>query len=262
MPAGPSFATPRERFAYQAAEYRFPYHWLPSTDTRGSNIGRVLSWGLEYLAVLECTRDLTLRGSPARVLDVGCGDGRLAHELLSAQIDEVVGVDLVEQAIAFARAFNTMHGSRARFCCEPIASLPESGFDVAVAMEVLEHVEDSAVAPFVEAIWRRVRRGGCLVVSVPTMNVPLDAKHERHYTEQLLRTHLSPHFEIDVVHYVHRVSTLTEWLRRISTNRLFTLEAPRLTRAVLSSYHRFARDARVDDGAHLVAGCHRVSAEP
>jgi 2-polyprenyl-3-methyl-5-hydroxy-6-metoxy-1,4-benzoquinol methylase len=242
----------------QATQYEFPYHWLPSTDDGTASLGRALSWGLEYLAVLDATAELIAGAAPARVLDFGCGDGRLAVELARRGVPEVVGVDVVEQAIAFARAFAAPLGARVQFDCVSVEELDAGTFDVAVAMEVLEHIADDDLGRIVEALWRRVREDGTLVVSVPTTNVSLIAKHERHYTEELLRRHLAPRFEIVAVAYVHRVGVTTRALRRVLTNRLVSLEESHLRRAVTDLYRRVGRSARPDDGAHLVARCRRT----
>jgi 2-polyprenyl-3-methyl-5-hydroxy-6-metoxy-1,4-benzoquinol methylase len=246
------------RFERQASQYGFPYHWLPSNDGSGPAIGRTLAWGLEYLAVLDTTADLVMASSPQRVLDLGCGDGRLAVELARRGVDAVVGVDLVEQAIAFARAFGAPLATRVRFECTPIEALEEGDFDVAVAMEVLEHIPVQALGAVLDATWQRVRAGGRFVVSVPTTNVPLIAKHERHYTESLLREHVLPHFEVESVVFVHRASRFNRLLRRIYTNRLVTLEEPHLRRAASKLYERYGRGAAPDDGAHMLATCRRI----
>lgn len=247
-----------ERAGRQAAQYAFPYHWLPSSDGRAVALGRLLPWGLEYLAVLEHTADLVMASTPSRVLDLGCGDGRLAVELARRGVPEVVGVDIVEQAIAFARAFGAPYAPRLRFECMNADELDSGTFDVAVAMEVLEHVADDDLERVVEALWRQTSVNATLVVSVPTTNVSRNAKHERHYTEALLRMHLASRFEIVGVRYVHRVSGANQLLRRLLGNRLVALEEPRLRRVVSDLYRRVGRTAGPGDGAHLLATCRRV----
>ena len=247
-----------ERFDRQAAEYAFPYHWLPSTDERDAAIGRTLSWGLEYLAVLETTAELVAATNPARVLDFGCGDGRLAVELARRGVPEVVGVDLVEQAIAFARVFGAPIASQLRFECLRVQDFDAGTFDTAVMMEVLEHIPGAELDSVIGALWRRVRADGALIVSVPTTNVPQNAKHERHYTEELLRSHLGARFEVDSVRYVHRASAANGMLRRMLTNRLVSLEEPHLRRFVTALYRRTGWHAGSSDGAHLLALCRRA----
>lgn len=240
----------------QAERYRFPYHWLPHAEGDAWCAGRALLWGHEYLAVLSTVRDLVTARNPARVLDFGCGDGRLASELLASGVPEVVGVDLVEQAVAFARAFNLGYGDRAIFRCEPVEQLNLGSFDVAVVMEVLEHVPDGELAPVVGALHDRLDPEGCLILSVPTTNAPLNPRHERHYTLELLRAHLLPRFEPVEVRYVHRLSLAERWVRRLFVNRIACLLEPALRRRATSWYERRIWHADAHDGAHLVAVCH------
>jgi SAM-dependent methyltransferase len=192
------------------------------------------------------------------VLDLGCGDGRLTVELAERGVGELVGIDLVEQAVAFARAFGSPLAPSVSFECVPVQALDAGTFDVAVVMEVLEHIPDDDLGSVVEATWQRVRDGGHLVVSVPTTNVPLIAKHERHYTEALLREQLGSRFEVESVRYVHRTGGGNRVLRRLLTNRLVTLEEPRLRRVITDLYRRRGWKAGPGDGAHLLAVCRRT----
>jgi 2-polyprenyl-3-methyl-5-hydroxy-6-metoxy-1,4-benzoquinol methylase len=247
-----------ERFEHQAAQYSFPYHWLPSNDRPEATIGRTLPWGLEYLAVLEATAELVTATRPERVLDFGCGDGRLSVELARRGVPEVVGVDLVERAVAFARAFGLPWSAQLRFERLHVQELEAGVFDTAVAMEVLEHIHESQLAEVVEALWQRIRPGGSLIVSVPTTNTPPVEKHERHYTEVRLREHLAPRFDVHTIQYVHRATAMNRVLRRALTNRFVSLEDTRARRLIAARYRRSGLRAEAGDGAHLIAHCRRT----
>ena len=98
-------------------------------------------------------------------MDVGCGDGRLCDRLrqkFGLEI-EYLGVDLVERAIDFARAFNPGEEFR---CCD--ISKIEGTFELATCIEVLEHIPDAEVASFLGAIKGRLVPNGHLILSVPT----------------------------------------------------------------------------------------------
>lgn len=101
----------------------------------------------------------------AELLDVGCGGGLLAPHVHGYRH---VGVDLSETALAVAAE----HG------VEPVradvAALPfdDERFDVVVAGEILEHVEDPEVV-VAEAL-RVLRPGGTLVID--TINATLAAR--------------------------------------------------------------------------------------
>lgn len=115
-----------------------------------------------------------LRGS---VLDVGCGDGSFAKEMLKC--DEYVGIDHSEVAIRKARKIGLrcmrMDVSRIAF---------DRKFDNVIAIEVLEHVR--ADREVLRGIGRVLKRGGKLVISTPVNQRrfgPLDVQsgHVRRY---------------------------------------------------------------------------------
>jgi methionine biosynthesis protein MetW len=95
-------------------------------------------------------------------LDVGCGDGGRYGDEGRQHGVEVHGVDISEVAVAAARA----RGMNAR-----VASLtdplpyPDATFDVAICLEVLEHLVDPAAV--VHEIRRVLKPGGRALLSVP-----------------------------------------------------------------------------------------------
>jgi 2-polyprenyl-6-hydroxyphenyl methylase/3-demethylubiquinone-9 3-methyltransferase len=101
----------------------------------------------------------------ARIVDVGCGAG-LMSEALAAGGGEVVGIDLAEGPLKVARLHR--HESELEvdyrlISAEELADdLPES-FDLAVCLEMLEHVPDPASV--IDACARLVKPGGYCVFS-------------------------------------------------------------------------------------------------
>ena len=251
-------STPSEaRFERQAASYRFPYHWVPEPSPN-YRPGRAMSWALEYFATVDAVCEMVPAEGRQAIIDVGCGDGRVTDLVQRRLAADITGIDLVGQAIDFARAFSSSN-PHLRFVSGEIGDM-SAQFDTALLVEVLEHIPDVGIEPFVAAIAGALRDGGSLVVSVPTTVRPVDAKHERHYDVALLRDHLGPGFEIEAHRYVHREGALAKALERVSGNRLFILNHARTLRAVARLYEARVRDADAASGAHLVARCRRVGA--
>src|ERR1035437_8405024 len=75
------------------------------------------------------------------VLDAGCGAGYGSAELARSAL-EVVGVDVAPEAVEFARVHYPL--SNLRFEEASCASLPhpDGSFDLVVAFEVIEHMEN------------------------------------------------------------------------------------------------------------------------
>lgn len=239
-------------YLHQHFEYEFPYHFLPWANGDCVSLGRVWYSGVDYLLYLEKICNIIMRLNPQKVLDFGCGDGRLAYELARCGIQEIVGVDISERAIAFAKAFN-IDNKKAKFYCIDIADLPEHDFDVAIAMEVLEHIPDNQIERVLQSIRQRLLPNGHFVISVPTKNLPRPAKHYRHYDEEVLREQVGHLFKIEDIKYVGRKHFCETCLRRLLVNRFFIIKWPKLV-CVISKMLRFLHaGATAEDGKHLIA---------
>jgi SAM-dependent methyltransferase len=76
-----------------------------------------------------------------RVLDIGCGYGAVAHSIAERAGADVVGVDLDSSNVTQARRLFP-HERLTFLTGEVPRDLPEGRFDVVVASNVLEHIED------------------------------------------------------------------------------------------------------------------------
>jgi 2-polyprenyl-6-hydroxyphenyl methylase/3-demethylubiquinone-9 3-methyltransferase len=107
-------------------------------------------------------RFIRQRVDPAgrKIVDVGCGGGILT-EALAAAGGDVTGIDLGPAALAAAEAHRRSSGlaiSYRRIDAESLAATSPAAYDMAVCMELLEHVPDPA--SLVAACARLVRPGG------------------------------------------------------------------------------------------------------
>jgi 2-polyprenyl-3-methyl-5-hydroxy-6-metoxy-1,4-benzoquinol methylase len=116
---------------------------------------------LERLRV--AARSAARSGEPLRVLDVGCGEGRLTAELAEAGF-AVVGVDVAEEPLRRARSRH--EDLDVRLVSEAESwPLDDTGFDAVWAGETIEHVADTA--GWLSEVRRVLRSGGSLLLSTP-----------------------------------------------------------------------------------------------
>jgi SAM-dependent methyltransferase len=170
-----------------------------------------------------------------RLLDLGCGFGRHAHEALRRGAS-VVACDLGLAELKEVRAVHEGMGAGGDLpdgvTCLPVNGdatrlpLPDGAFDRVLASEVLEHIEHDDEA-FCE-LARVLRPGGTLAVTVPAWlaervcwllsdgyHAPAVAGgHCRIYTEPEVRTKLRAAGLVPgAAHHAHALHTPYWWLR-------------------------------------------------
>jgi SAM-dependent methyltransferase len=125
-------------------------------------------------------------GRAERVLDIGCGDGRLTAELDAAKL---TAADV--SALALRRAAARLPGATL-VELEPDAPFPldDAAFDLVLCAETVEHVRD--VQLFLSELRRVLRPGGELALTTPAarpLGRPEDplSPHLRRFTRRSLR---------------------------------------------------------------------------
>jgi SAM-dependent methyltransferase len=123
-------------------------------------------WRKRFAFVAETIDEIT----PSHVLDIGCGTGAGLTLPLAKTYPgiEFLGIDKDMRTIRQAR--QNPHPPNLRFSdAEPALG---HQFDLVIASEVLEHVEDPAA--FVARLYGFVRAGGRLVITVPNGYGPFE----------------------------------------------------------------------------------------
>lgn len=140
-----------------------------------------------------------------RILDAGAGTGELVRELIGAYGHlgvNIIGIEYSEEGRRLAlerKGTDLLKGS--------ILDLPllDQTCSVAIALDVLEHVEDDALA-FAELL-RVTERGGIVIINVPAFmslwsDWDVSLGHFRRYRKRDLKRLLDRHQrEIDVLYF-------------------------------------------------------------
>lgn len=126
---------------------------------------------------VECLRESidalrTAGRKSLRILDAGCGSGHAVTRFLARQGDHVVGIDMHEPSIDYAkRKFGCAYLD---FVCANLSTLPDSEgrYDVIVLADVLEHLDEPAEV--LAAAVARLEPGGLVLASVPNGRGPFE----------------------------------------------------------------------------------------
>ena len=134
----------------QAEEYERMYRL---EDTYWWFIGR-------HDLVLGFVREVYGSRNDLTILDIGCGTGAMSRKL--SPWGSVVSADFSPLALSFSRRRNLN-----LLCASDAMRLPfkDQSFDLVVAMDILEHVEDDSAA--LREIYRVLKPGGRIIATVP-----------------------------------------------------------------------------------------------
>jgi SAM-dependent methyltransferase len=135
----------------------------------------------------------------------------------------VHGVDFSARAIQLAKAMNQDYPEISFETRDIIEDKSHYMSEVAVLMEVLEHIPPESLAEFVAGVHRQLIPGGTLLLTVPHANKLLEYKHFRHFDSAGLRDTLEPYFDIVEILPFERRSPLTKMLRLLIGNSLYVL---------------------------------------
>ena len=134
-----------------------------------------------------------------RVLDVGCGSGRLtmAAQEWTGTDGEAIGIDPSPEMIQVARQNAKRAGSKAKFELGLAESLPfpNGSFDVVLNRLMLHHLPEDLKQRGLAEMWRVLKLGGvCLIVDFEPPKSGL--------LRLIVENHMTPMAHVDVQNYV------------------------------------------------------------
>lgn len=183
---------------------------------------------------------------PLRVLDAGCGSGRLLGELARLAGSEPIGVDLSLDALAISRRRGARRLAAARLPGLPFAA---ASFDLALCLDTLQHLAPAgADERAVAELARLLVPGGLLLLRTnaacghrPLAGVDPDL-YRRYRPEELRRLALAAGLEPLRLTYLNALGSLPAMLREwIAPSRTPTpASGPALEIRPLTGFRRLA----------------------
>ena len=240
----------------QDGRYTFSYHYLAHKQENAWWIGRYELQGYRYLALLDTIIKRVEQYQPERLLDFGCGDGRLIYELAQKHAGEMIGVDISQRALWHAQAacapFSQVH------FFQDLEEMPPTPLNLIIAMEVMEHIPPEMLPQLLQRLHRALAENGRFIITVPTDNEAVAKKHYQHFNQTKIETLVEGLFTIEKIDYLHQISLKEKLLRRTLVNRFFmTTWQPWLNFAA-NYYQQHLLPATADTGAGLVAICQKI----
>ena len=115
---------------------------------------------------LETVRSYT----QPRVLDIGCGSGRIAELILQAGAGDYVGIDFAEEMVELSRARLDRFDGRIELILGDFLQAPIDGrFDVVLALGLFDYI--AAPQRFARRMFELCAEGGALVGSFPSWSL-------------------------------------------------------------------------------------------
>ena len=154
-----------------------------------------------------CIRSLKKykNGSNFLILEIGCSSGKLI-ELIKSELNflKIVGSDVVREPLhELADKINDVPLLKFDILQNP---LPDESFDVIIALNVLEHIEDDTKA--LQNIYRLLKKDGIFIFELPAFQSLYDSydselQHFRRYNKSnILKKLKSENFLILDIHYI------------------------------------------------------------
>jgi len=171
--------------SHPAAKPQVPPSMMGVAHKYGHIFVRLFGYPLDYTTRMRARTVLSyLPKNNGKLLEIGCSFGVLAFELARRGY-QVTGLDVNPLSIELASRINELLNLRnVRFSNEDFNDnrFPAGEFDIVVMVEVLEHIKHDQGA--IDEIYRILRDGGVLIVSVPhakatqDFRMPIPSSHD------------------------------------------------------------------------------------
>jgi 2-polyprenyl-3-methyl-5-hydroxy-6-metoxy-1,4-benzoquinol methylase len=207
----------------------------------------VLYFGYIFLMINE------LPALPASVLDAGCGDGRVAAEMVKRGY-AVTGLDFLETSVQYAKSMvpeATFFTGDLRKDLTKYYDLHAAQFDAVTMVEVYEHIPPDDCPAVLANLHTVLRPGGRIIISVPSNLLPPSDLHYRHFSQDEFKREIAAAgFRIKKIIFQHSMGRLINWLLSDAVERILNnqwLQPVVIKRLIRSLYMNYANVVSAGD---------------
>jgi 2-polyprenyl-3-methyl-5-hydroxy-6-metoxy-1,4-benzoquinol methylase len=129
-----------------------------------------------------------------RILDVGCGAGRLLYFLRRKGYLNLTGVDISCQQIETAKKMMPNVNIEKNDAIAYMSNTPPESFDLILGIDIIEHINKEKVLDFLDSACKSLKKNGRLILQTPNAESPLsgqcmygDFTHEVFFTPSSLK---------------------------------------------------------------------------
>ncbi|GFP31231.1 class I SAM-dependent methyltransferase [Candidatus Hakubella thermalkaliphila] len=186
------------------------------------------------------------------VLDAGCGYGYGSYYWASNGAKNVVGIDISDEAIQYAKKQYHLENLEYRIMNVTNLDFPDESFDVVCSIEVIEHLEE--YERHLLEIRRVLRPGGILVLSTPNKKLTAGQNYYHYHEFEPLELYklLEGYFKIESLEGM-RHSILFRLVSKIAPYNVITLfKGTALYRKLISKYADLQKD-NVEKSSTIIA---------
>jgi len=230
-------------------KYVLPYHWM--IEPFSVFDAHYTTYSNQLISLLP--------NPPLEILDIGCGDGKIASILVKKGYS-VKGIEFSENAISFAKILVPEADFLVADITDPKivenSEFIKRSFDVVILNAVLEHIHPSKQSQILGLIHNLLKDTGFIVLSVPTPRIKASPCHYNHFEMKDIQQLLEINgFIIDKVIFSHNMSHIisklmfSSWIKLLD-NRWYDLRFIR--RMIVRNFKKNSAEAMTHKQAGML----------
>ena len=231
----------------QSNQYKIPYHYIPQIVDDFDNYKSYISWNFsfQYIFAIKKIYESIKNNQCKKLLDIGCGDGRLIN-FLSQKFSSIffTGIDYDQKSIQWAKVFNK--GENINFISGKLEDHNQNDYDTICVVETLEHIHPNELNVFCKEIEKKLLKGGHLFITVPHKNKKLIDKHFQHFDFDSIKNLFSKDLKIIEQLGFPKKNIYFTLLNKIFYNRIWFWEINYINQLKLKSYKLVKNEKNID----------------